>query len=165
MNHYPDQAHNVLDTKFTYKLRNGSIYHGLSPPRDATPFGILYPRTAALGGCANHNAMIMMRPRDDDWDQIAMETNDSSWSASRMHTYLAKFESCQYRSPGSVSHGFTGWLSTNRAEPGIFLKDNKTYSMMRAAATQVGLSVDSTEDLLTTVARDLNDGRVQSGTE
>lgn len=109
--------------------------------------------------------MIMMRPLDNDWNQVAVETNDSSWTASRMHTYLTKFESCQYRSPGSVGHGFAGWLSTNRAEPGIYLQDNKTYAMMRAAAAQAGMSVESNEDLLTTVTRDLNDGRVQSGTE
>lgn len=109
--------------------------------------------------------MIMMRPLDGDWDQIAAETNDDSWSASEMHAYFEKFESCQYRSRESVGHGFAGWLATNRAEPGIYLQDNKTYAMMRAAAAQVGTAVESTKDLLAVLARDLNDGRVQSGTE
>lgn len=37
--------------------------------------------------------------------------------------------------------------------------------MMQAASAQVGTAVDSTEGLLTTLARCLNDGRVQSDTK
>lgn len=95
VNHYPDLARNALDPKYTYKLRNATLFHGLSPPEDATPLGIFYPRTAALGGCANHNAMIMMRPSDDDWNQIASISNDSNWKASSIRTYSEKFEDCQ----------------------------------------------------------------------
>jgi choline dehydrogenase len=68
------------------------MLYGVPPPEDAVPMGIYYPRTAALGGCANHNAMIMMRPLDDDWNQIASVTGDNSWKASMMRDYQKRSE-------------------------------------------------------------------------
>ena len=141
------------------------MFHGVSPPRDATPMGIYYPRTAALGGCANHNAMIMMRPLDDDWNQISNISGDSSWKAPKMRAYQEKFENCQYASHGSPGHGYDGWLSTNRAEPSIFMSDNKTYWMLKAAGSLLDMAVGSVADLLATLSRDLNNGTVEAGTE
>jgi choline dehydrogenase len=141
------------------------MFHGVSPPEDAVPMGIYYPRTAALGGCANHNAMIMMRPLDDDWNQIASLTGDNSWKASTMREYQKKFEDCQYAPHGSTGHGYGGWLSTNRAEPSIFTSDSKIYWMLKAAGSLLDVAVDSAADLLATLSRDLNDGSTEAGTE
>jgi choline dehydrogenase len=163
--HYSDPLRDALDLKFTYKLLNGSMFHGVSPPEDATPMGIYYPRTAALGGCANHNAMIMMRPLDDDWNQISNITGDSSRKASKMRVYQERFEDCQYASHGSPGHGYDGWLSTNRAETSIFMSDKKTYWMLKAAGSLLDMAVGSMAELLTTLSRDLNDGSVEAGTE
>ena len=96
VDHYPDLNRNARDYKYNYELSNGSLYHGLSPPADATPKGIFYPRTAALGGCVNHNALIMMYPLDDDWTEIANLTGDDSWNAPHMRSYFEKLEQCQY---------------------------------------------------------------------
>ena len=49
--------------------------------------GVLYPRAGTLGGCTAHNAMILVCPHDADWDQIADETGDPSWSR-REHAAL-----------------------------------------------------------------------------
>jgi choline dehydrogenase-like flavoprotein len=60
--------------------------------------GIFYPRSAALGGCTSHHAMIVAVPNDRDWDRIADLTGDASWRASHMHGYFARLERCLYLS-------------------------------------------------------------------
>ncbi len=40
--------------------------------------GIFYPRTATVGGCTVHNAMITICGPSGDWDEIAEITNLSS---------------------------------------------------------------------------------------
>jgi choline dehydrogenase len=156
---------NARDPKFTYQLRNGSTYHGLSPPDDATPKGFFYPRTAALGGCANHNAMIMALPRDGDWNELETLTGDGSWRAASMRTYFERLEHCQYVARGSPGHGYEGWLSTNRADPKIFLSDSKVFWMLKAAASIAGATLDTAGDLLAILSRDLNARSVERGTE
>ena len=32
--------------------------------------GVLYPRASGLGGCTGHNAMIVVRPSNADWNHI-----------------------------------------------------------------------------------------------
>jgi choline dehydrogenase len=130
VNHYPTEEQNAKDPKYLYQLANGTLIEGPNPPADATPKGFLYPRSAAIGGCVNHNALIMMRPLDDDWSQIQSITGDASWAPSQMSPYFEKFENCQYCSPGAAGHGFNGWLSTNRAEESIFLGDSQVLSML-----------------------------------
>ncbi|MEO5912962.1 MAG: GMC oxidoreductase [Luteolibacter sp.] len=58
--------------------------------------GIFYPRSAGLGGCTGHHAMIVIRPNDRDWDHIADLTGDPSWRGETMNNYFAKFENCLY---------------------------------------------------------------------
>ncbi|RBP36574.1 choline dehydrogenase [Roseimicrobium gellanilyticum] len=58
--------------------------------------GVFYPRSAGLGGCTAHHAMILIRPQDRDWEHIAQLTGDASWQAAKMQPYFAKFERCQY---------------------------------------------------------------------
>ena len=38
------------------------------PKYRAEPGGVLYPRCATVGGCTAHNAMIIVRPNNADWD-------------------------------------------------------------------------------------------------
>src|SRR5207249_2895899 len=101
--------------------------------------GIFYPRTATVGGCTVHNAMITICGPSGDWDEIAGMTNDSSWSGERMRGYFERLEHCDYvpksdsllgklvekagdalgippnDNPGR--HGFNGWLHTTMADP------------------------------------------------
>ncbi|KAK4565735.1 hypothetical protein LTR86_003584 [Recurvomyces mirabilis] len=166
VDHYQDATRKAADPKYNYQLSNGSSYTGLHPPADAKPLGLLYPRTAALGGCVNHNALIMMYPLDDDWTQIANLTGDSSWNATGMRKYFERLENCQYLSPGTPGHGFSGWLATNRADPSIFLdSDHKVFPMMQAAANLSGQTINTAAQLTQSLLRDLNTGSIEYATE
>jgi choline dehydrogenase len=94
--------------------------------------GVLYPRAGTLGGCTAHNAMILMRPQNSDWDGIAALTNDPSWRADSMQRYFQRMEDCRYRSTrqatptggsDATGHGWGGWLPTEHATPKAVLRD------------------------------------------
>ena len=86
--------------------------------------GVLYPRAGALGGCTAHNAQILIYPDNEDWDRIARETGDASWSSDLMRQWFQKLECCEYRGGqrllGELSpsrHGWNGWLRTEKSIP------------------------------------------------
>ena len=159
------------------------------PKRD----GVLYPRAGTLGGCTAHNAMITVYPQNSDWDEIARTTKDSSWRSQDMRKYFERLERCQYirrpraypRNPFLRSvvqripvlsklfgnpgrHGFDGWLTTNRADPALAIKDRQLLSIIKAAAKaalveQLGRPLRIWEDLDTYL--DPNDWRAQEETK
>ena len=115
-------------------------------PNNGGKQGIFYPRSAGVGGCTAHHAMITIAPNDKDWNYIANLTGDESWRAGRMRGYFAKFERNQYLAaydrflrnflgifyrlyrrvvlifdPRAVldqgGHGFEGWAPTNLIDP------------------------------------------------
>jgi len=90
--------------------------------------GVLYPRASGLGGCTGHNAMIIVRPNNADWNHIWQLTGDASWQASNMQKYFRRLERCRYRlfllrwldrlfGWNPTGHGWRGWLTTERALP------------------------------------------------
>jgi choline dehydrogenase-like flavoprotein len=89
--------------------------------------GVFYPRAGTLGGCTAHNAMIMVYPHNQDWQDIADATQDPSWSADRMRKYFERLENCHHRpldrflkfflGLNPSRHGFGGWLRTEKALP------------------------------------------------
>jgi choline dehydrogenase len=90
--------------------------------------GVLYPRAKGLGGCTTHHAMIMVRPNDSDWNQIAAITGDAGWRASAMQRHFERIERCRYRfflwrwlarltGLNPTGHGWSGWQTTERAIP------------------------------------------------
>jgi choline dehydrogenase len=90
--------------------------------------GVLYPRASGLGGCTGHNAMIIMRPNNADWNHIWQLTGDASWRASNMQKYFRRLERCRYRlfffrwldrlfGWNPTGHGWRGWLTTERSLP------------------------------------------------
>ena len=96
--------------------------------------GVLYPRSAGLGGCTSHNAMIFMTPPDSDWDAIAKLTGDPGWSGPAMHRHFQAIEQCCHRPKWRVperigidptGHGWDGWLQTERAIPPEALADDQ----------------------------------------
>jgi choline dehydrogenase-like flavoprotein len=108
--------------------------------------GVLYPRASCLGGCTAHNAMILVAPPDADWDAIAAETGDASWSARNMARYFSRLENCRYRwvprllalvGINRSGHGWKGWLSTEKALPREALKDGDLVRTMASAALTV----------------------------
>jgi choline dehydrogenase-like flavoprotein len=114
--HYADLTQQKKDDKFV-----------------AARDGVLYPRAGTLGGCTAHNAMIMVYPSNADWDHIADITGDVSWRARRMRHYFERLENCRYRWPyrllyrltgwNPTKHGFSGWLSVEKAIPKAALED------------------------------------------
>ena len=70
-----DPVVQAQDSKTSYRLPDGSVYTGLSPPSGATPIGTLYPRAGTLGGCSRHNAMVTIRSFDSDWDAVAKKVS------------------------------------------------------------------------------------------
>ena len=112
--HHEDQEQARRDSKFTYQLRNGSYYVGRDPPQDAEPLGIFYPRGATVGGSGQVNAMNFALPPDNDWDNIAEITGDESWRSANMRHYYQRLEDCQYRPPGTPSHGFDGYIDVSQ---------------------------------------------------
>ncbi|KIW01591.1 uncharacterized protein PV09_07063 [Verruconis gallopava] len=138
VDHYADEAQAVRDSKMTYLLPNGSYYVGLSPPAGAERLGIWYPRTAALGGCAEHNALITILPDTADWDYMESLTGDSSWSSDNMRKYFERMEKCEYLPNSVVGHGYDGWLETQTTPVILIAEDLKVLSLVIAAATTMG---------------------------
>lgn len=138
VSHYADPTTAQRDSKFTWLQPDGQFFVGPNPPPGSEPLGIYYPRTGTLGGCAQHNAMVMIYPAESDWDNIASVTGDSSWSAQNMRQYWIKLENNQYLLPGTSGHGFSGWLDISLTSLTLVLKDTKVLSLVQGAATALG---------------------------
>jgi choline dehydrogenase len=108
--HYADLKQQELDPKYVKEFD-----------------GVLYPRAGTLGGCTAHNAMIFVYPHNEDWQNIADATGDSSWAPDKMRRYFEKLENCHHRwfervlkdltGLNPTRHGFGGWLRTEQALP------------------------------------------------
>ncbi len=106
--HYDDDAQQQRDPKFRGDKN-----------------GVLYPRCAAVGGCTAHNAMVLVCPHNDDWDDIARVTGDATWRSENMRAYFERLERCAYlplTKPNS-RHGLRGWLVTTVANPALAVRD------------------------------------------
>lgn len=132
------------DSKYTYLTPDNEYWQKLdlsdsTPPEGSSKKGILYPRTGALGGCTVHNALITMKPTDNDWNEIATLTGDSSWSSDNMNGYFEKLEANRYLQ-GTLGggHGYDGWLPTRTSPLSLVAKDLKVLSLVTAAATAAG---------------------------
>src|ERR1044071_8132762 len=126
--HYADEERQRRDPKYTLKKK-----------------GVLYPRAGTLGGCTAHHAMIFVYPNNSDWDYIAQITGDVSWRAAAMRRYFQRLENCRALSVGRcvqkltrinpTSHGFAGWLPTERAHPPKeALRDREMMDVIEASA-------------------------------
>ncbi len=119
--------------------------------------GVLYPRSAALGGCTAHNAMIFVYPHNSDWDEIAVLTGDESWRAERMRGYFERLENCSHRrfhrflsffGFNPTRHGWHGWLTTERAIPFSVLLDGTLVRTIVVSAWQAFKNAGSRRDHL-----------------
>ena len=134
--------------------------------------GVLYPRAGTLGGCTAHNAMIFVYPNNQDWDDMALLTGDSTWRASNMRRYFELLEDCRHRPLkrwiarltgfNPARHGFAGWLSTELALPMETLGNRRLRRVLeelaRDASLQIGHRLKRLHGLLKTRA-DPNDWR------
>lgn len=113
--------------------------------------GVLYPRASGLGGCAQHHALIVVRPNDQDWNHIAALTGDESWRASQMQRYWERIERCRsrlflwrwlWRLTGwnPTGHGWAGWMTTELAMPMRVLRDRR---LRRLVLRSIGAAGDA----------------------
>ena len=140
--HYDENDNPERDPKYYNRYPEGS---------GAPVNGVLYPRAGTLGGCTAHNAMILVYPHNQDWDDIANLTGDDSWRADRMRGYFERLENCQYRGPerkfkevfgqNPSRHGFDGWLYTEKALPKSAIKDTDLVK------TLLNASINATEEI------------------
>ena len=105
--HYDVPAFHALASEDPDMAWNFFVRHYTDTARQArdpklTGSGILYPRAGTLGGCTAHNAMILIRPHDIDWDGIAALTGVASWRAVAMAAYWDQLR---------------GWLGTESPVP------------------------------------------------
>ncbi|KAI0861748.1 GMC oxidoreductase [Xylaria cubensis] len=161
VDHYADESQAVRDSKMTYLTSDGDYYVGLYPPEGSQRLGVLYPRTAALGGCSQHNAYVTILPNNDDWDYISGITGDSSWGSANMRKYFEKLEATHYLPNSVTGHGFSGWLQTRLTPLILVLEDLKVLSLVIAAATAMGQDlagkvINTVTGLLEILALDVN---------
>ncbi len=171
--HYADTARQKDDHKYD-----------TDPKRDPDGTGgIFYPRSSGLGGCTGHHAMIVIRPNDRDWEDIADLTNDDSWRAKNMQPYFAKFEQClyieEYRgflanllggvtrlwarflkflNPKSVldqgGHGDKGWQPTSFISPQLISKITAKDNLFATVLIKSAIQViEKTSGLFATIKR------------
>lgn len=136
-----DPAVEARNAITSYRLPNGTIYTGLSPPADAVPIGTLYPRAGTLGGCSRHNALVAIRAFDSDWDAVAEATGDTSWNGSTFQRYFEQIEHCDYLPNAVVGHGFNGWFWTELTSLVTAVQDLKVVSIIASAASASGVSL------------------------
>jgi choline dehydrogenase-like flavoprotein len=119
--------------------------------------GVLYPRSSGLGGCTAHNAMILVYPHNTDWDGIAKLTGDDSWRSENMRGYFERLERCRYRwfhrllakfGFNPTRHGWSGWLTTEKAIPVSALFDGTLVRMIVISAWQAFRYAGSRRDHL-----------------
>lgn len=156
--HYQDDARQKRDFKLTYTLPDGSEYTGLNPPAGATIKGVLYPRTATLGGCTAHNALVAIYADRSDFQYIADLTGDSSWNPSNIRNYWIKLERNSYLpSAGPLGgHGLFGWLSTQVAPLTLAVQDLQLFGMISGAAQALGGGAQTLQNYLNVLTNDAN---------
>ncbi len=132
--HYGDDEQQQKDPKYQAEMNGEPVE------------GVLYPRAECLGGCTAHNAMITVYPHNQDWDDVADLTGDSSWRSHNMRRYFERLENCNHRLPiyrwlaklgiNPTRHGWGGWLQTEKAIPKSALGDGDLVKTILASAHQ-----------------------------
>lgn len=95
--HYADDARQAQDEKYNQHRPPDPRFFDPAATGGRGRGGVFYPRSAGLGGCTGHHAMIVVAPNDRDWNHIADVTGDESWRPARMRGYFARLERCLYR--------------------------------------------------------------------
>jgi choline dehydrogenase len=160
--HYENQTQQARDPKYCAEYKGQAVN------------GVWYPRAGTLGGCTAHNAMIFIAPHESDWNDIADLTGDASWRGEAMRKYFEKLEDCHHRplhrflhliGLNPSKHGWSGWLSTEKAVPrAAFLDRNLRETLLdsaRAALKTIGRAFRDRDQRLSDL--DPNDWRVVKG--
>jgi len=158
--HYASDAMQERDPKYRQDYRGVPVN------------GVLYPRAGTLGGCTDHNAMILVYPHNADWEGIAQLTGDASWNAEAMRHYFERLENCHHRplerilAAGGANpsrHGWKGWLYSEKAVPLAALRDFGLVQVLLDSAAEafedIGQPIEKLLDLVEAKA-DPNDWRL-----
>ena len=113
--HSDDPERELKYERMTWRTAEGEFYVGLDPPEGAEMLGIYYPRSAALGGCAMHNAGVASLPTASEWEHIVEITGDESWGEDNMRDVFARTETNLFVPEGTEGHGFEGTLTDQRS--------------------------------------------------
>ena len=152
--HYKNQAEQQLDPKYREQFAGARVD------------GVLYPRAGTLGGCTAHNATIFVYPHDEDWQNIQDLTGDVSWAPERMRTYFERLENCNYRPIERAAaevginlarHGFSGWLSTEKAIPMLSLANLDLIETILASAATAIADIGDLQDRVRWLAEGMLD--------
>ncbi|KAF2673653.1 GMC oxidoreductase [Microthyrium microscopicum] len=163
--HYANDTQQKKDYKLTYNTPNGGEYTGLNPPPGSTIKGILYPRSATLGGCTAHNALVTIYPDRDDFQYLADLTGDQSWLPDNMRKYFIRMESIGYVSLDVTGHGYDGWFGDALAPIDLALEDLQLTSQLLGASFALGNYTGTVVNLATLLAGDANaDGDLRDST-
>jgi choline dehydrogenase len=160
--HSDDLDRELKYEHLTWRTSNGSYYVGLDPPEGSKQLGIWYPRAAALGGCAMHNAAVLDMPSDENWNYIADITGDTSWNAANMREIFKEIEN--YHDPGNgttangtAGHGFGGWLDSSQTDSSWPGNATDGTTLLRTVAENTGAGANlSVNDLRALISRDNN---------
>lgn len=150
VNHFNPADGPSFDPKTYSGPPNGTNVYGSKVEHPEDEQGIFYPRAQGVGGCAVHNAMIIVSGPSEDWDHIAEATGDPSWRGERMDAYFRRVECCHYNYPsffGRVrrffglstgweddGHGTRGWLNTTLAGLRPLFRDCRLLRVVLGAA-------------------------------
>ncbi|KAF5550386.1 choline dehydrogenase [Fusarium napiforme] len=157
VNHYQNETQARRDSKYAYRLSNGTLWSGIDPPEGAEPLGILYPRGATLGGSTQLNAMNFALPPDNDWDSIAELTGDESWRSDRMRELFVDIENCTYAPEGTAGHGFGGFIQSNRNNISYITdRPGVVQSLKRVFEQTEGIQVSDAAEVGRLMQRDIN---------
>ncbi|KAI0139179.1 hypothetical protein F4776DRAFT_662873 [Hypoxylon sp. NC0597] len=113
-------AHN---DNLVWRKPDGDYWVGQNPPERSTQLGVWYPRAVTLGGCDTHNGGLTVLPSEWDWDSIANQTGDTSWTHDRMVHYFERIERNLFLPPGTPGHGFHGYQPVGRGDKSLFEKE------------------------------------------
>jgi len=132
--------------------------------------GVFYPRTATIGGCTAHHALITVYPHNSDFDRIADLTGDESWRSDNMRQYFERLENCHYVEqplfgfPDSARHGYDGWLKTNNPDLMLLLEDFAILDIVKSAVLKFGFE-DAINLIFSGNLLDINHWDVADGLE
>lgn len=132
--------------------------------------GIFYPRTATIGGCTAHHALITVYPHNSDFDRIADLTGDRSWRSDNMRQYFERLENCHYVPQpvfgflDSARHGYDGWLKTNNPDLTLLLEDFVLLDIVKSAVLKFGFE-DAISLIFSGNLLDINHWDVADGLE
>jgi len=154
--HYSNDTQEKRNFKLSYDTPDGGVYTGLDPPEGSTIKGVYYPRSAQLGGCTGHNALVTIYPDKIDFQNIVNTTGDQSWAPANMRKYWVNLEDAIYLPAGQKGHGYKGWLGVETAPVTLALGDPQLFSQINGAVVALGNGSSILPNYLSVLGGDAN---------